>query len=144
MNANTLSGRAALFLFCLGLLFSAAASAEIAVIVHPDNHSEMDARDIARIFLGSTRSFPNGTTAEPIDQPEDSLTRAVFVSHVLDMTPRRLKSHWSQLKFSGRGRPPKVVGQDEKIKEAVSKNPSMIGYIDAALVDDTVRVVYSY
>ena len=144
MSFMTIRGWIACLLMCICTVASFAANAEIAVIVHPDNKEELSTRDIERIYLGRLRTFPNGNSAVALDQPEGTLVRAVFIKHVLNMTPTRLKTHWSQLNFSGRGTPPDVVENDEEVKEQVSKDPAKIGYIDAALVDDTVRVVYSY
>lgn len=37
---------------------SAFASAEIAVVVHPSNKDAIDAKEVERIFLGKSKSFP--------------------------------------------------------------------------------------
>ncbi|MEJ2415910.1 MAG: phosphate ABC transporter substrate-binding protein [Exilibacterium sp.] len=144
MKSIALHGLFAIALISLNLLVSASALAEVAVIVHPDNHNKLTARDIARIYLGKKKTFPDGARAIPIDQSEDSLVRAVFNANVLNKSSQRLKTYWAELLFTGRGTPPEEVGRDDAVKTRVSQNPSIIGYIDASNVDDSVRVVYSF
>jgi hypothetical protein len=43
--------------------------------------------------------------------------------------------------FTGNGVPPQEVSNVQEMKDVIAKNPSTVGYIDAALVDDTLRVI---
>lgn len=128
----------------LGLFFNSQAHAEVAVIVHAENLTELSRKDIARIFLGKKKSFDDGFKAEAIDQNEGSIVRAAFFSNVLKKSEKKVRTHWAELMFTGRGFPPKQVGKDLEVLDLVAENPAMIGYIDAALVDDRVRVVYRF
>lgn len=69
------------------LLISLAASsafAETAVIVSADNpNASIDKNLVSKIFLGKTKSFPDGSQALPIDQDEGSGVRQDFNSKVL-------------------------------------------------------------
>ena len=60
------------FLFFIVLLFSWSASANIAIIVHPSNTSEISRGDLNRIFTGKLGTFSNGNTIVPINQVEGS------------------------------------------------------------------------
>ena len=129
---------------CMGALFTASAWSEVAVIVHPSNGATMSATDISRIFLGKSKSYPGGGKALPVDQQEGSSVRSSFVSTVLKKNDQQIKAYWAQLLFTGKGTPPKEVGDDAAVKELVSGNPSVIGYIDASSVDGTVKVVHKF
>ncbi len=120
-------------------------SAEIAVIVSSNNsNSNISTADISKVFLGKSKSFPDGTQAIAIDQNDNSAARDEFNDKVLGKSSSQLKSYWSRLIFTGKGTPPKQVANDAAIKAAVAGNPAMIGYIDASAVDGTVKVVAKF
>lgn len=116
--------------------------AEIAVIVSSGNaNASISSADISKVFLGKSKSFPNGTQAIPVDQNDGNPAREEFNSKVLEKSESQLKSYWSRLIFTGKGKPPTQLADDAAVKAAVSADPSMIGYIDAASVDGSVKVV---
>jgi hypothetical protein len=51
-----------------------------------------------------------------------------------------LLSYWNQQYFEGTF-PPAPLASDEAVLRYVAARPNAIGYLDARLVDDTVRVV---
>lgn len=133
---------------CSALLITIASSmsfAETSVIVSASNpNSTMDQATISRIFLGKAKSFPDGSQALPVDQDEGSKTREAFNSTVIGKSDSQLKSYWSRLIFTGKGTPPKQSGTDAEIKALVANNPNIIGYVDSAAVDGTVKVVHKF
>ena len=119
--------------------------AEVAVIVSASNgNTSIDQASVAKIFLGKSKSFPDGAQAVPIDQNDGSASREAFNSTVLGKSASQLKSYWSRLIFTGKGTPPKQSGDDAAIKSLVASNPNMIGYIDAGAVDGTVKIVHKF
>lgn len=127
-----------------GLLASPLVLAETAVVIHPDNASELSEKDIQRIFLGKQKSFPSGEGAIPVDQNKGSAVRDAFFASVLGKSEQQVKSYWSRLVFTGKGTPPKEVGDSAAVLKLVATNPNTIGYIDAALVDASVKVVHKF
>jgi len=132
------------FCLSLSLLASSVAIAETAIIVNSANASSMDINTVSRIFLGKSSSFPSGDQAIPVDQNEGSATRDAFNDSVLGKNASQLKAYWSRLIFTGKGTPPKEVGDDAAVKKLVANNPNMIGYIDSATIDDSVKVVLTF
>lgn len=117
-------------------------AAEVVVIVNPANkNATLASEDIKRLFLGKTKSFPNGDTATPVDQTEGSDARARFYNGIVGKSEAQLKAYWSQLIFSGKGTPPKVLGKDSETKDWVAKNVNAIGYVDKSVVDGAVKIV---
>jgi ABC-type phosphate transport system substrate-binding protein len=125
------------------LLASCFAMGEVAVVVHPSSSIESLSNDeVSRLFLGKTKNFPNGSLAVPINQDEGEAARAQFIETACRKNASQYKAYWSQLVFTGKGTPPKDGGNDAEVKNLVSTNPNMIGYIDAKLVDASVKVVF--
>jgi len=131
---------------CIAILglASVVAQAEIAIVVHPSNTSDVDKTSLSRIFLGKAKSFSAGGQAVPINQTESSAITDEFNSKILKKSESQLKSYWSKLVFTGKGTPPKSVGSDAEVISLVSSNPNLIGYIDAASVTSAVKVVGKY
>lgn len=120
-----------------------AATAEVAVIVHPSlSVDSLTEDDVARLFLGKAKSFPGGAQAVPINQNEGSPARDKFNETVCKKNASQYKAYWSQLVFTGKGTPPKDGGNDAEVKALIASNPNMIGYVDSGTVDASVKVVY--
>lgn len=126
-------------------LASSLASAEISVIVSTNNSNEnIDQATVSKIFLGKSKSFPDGSQAVPVDQDDGSAARNTFNSTVLGKSSSQLKSYWSRLIFTGKGTPPKQSGDDAAVKKLVADNPNIIGYVDSSAVDASVKVVHKF
>jgi ABC-type phosphate transport system substrate-binding protein len=127
----------------VALSVSGFAMAEVAVIVHPSaGFSSLTEDDISRIFLGKSKSFPGGGQAVPVNQNEGSAARDKFNEAVCKKNSSQYKAYWSQLVFTGKGTPPKDIGDDAAVKAQVATNPNAIGYVDASAVDASVKVVF--
>ena len=123
--------------------WSVLALAEDAVIVHPSaSVDSLTADEISRLFMGKSKSFPNGSPAIALNQDDGSATRDVFNQEICNKSPSQYKAYWSKLVFTGKGTPPKDSGDDAAVKALVAGNPKMIGYVDASVVDDSVKVIH--
>ncbi|QIB66167.1 type 2 periplasmic-binding domain-containing protein [Kineobactrum salinum] len=81
--------------------------AEVAVIVSPSIPVDtLPASQVQNIFLGRSSYFPGELRAIPVDQAEGSETQRAFYRDVMGQSPAQIKSHWSKILFTGRGRPP--------------------------------------
>jgi len=121
---------------------AAPASAELVVVVSSRNPApSMSADQVAAIFLGQAGRFPDGAAAVALDQEVGSPQRDGFYRQVTGKTPALLKAHWSKMVFTGRGQPPREAPGDAAVRRMVADNPSMIGYIDRASLDASVRPV---
>lgn len=118
--------------------------AEIAVIVHPSNSSDISQSDVERLYLAKVKSFSDGTAAVPLNHEESTPTRTAFDDQAVGKSPSQMKSYWSKLLFTGKATPIKQVASDAEMISTVSSTPGAIGYVDAASVDDSVKVVLSF
>lgn len=114
---------------------------EVAVVVHPSNASSFSDKDLKKIFLAKKKKFPAGGRAVVLRQKKGSAVKLQFVQGLLNKSENQLKAYWSRLIFTGKALPPKEINGDIEMKRLVGENPSVIGYIDAASIDDSVRVV---
>ena len=129
--------------FATILTVSTGALAEVSVITHPSNGDAITSKAISKLFLGKSKKFPNGDEAVPIDQADKSPTRKEFHTKVTRKKQSQLKAYWSRVVFTGKGQPPKVVASDAEVISLISKNPSMIGYVNSSSVTGAVKVVFT-
>lgn len=129
-----------LYAFAAGLLLAvgslSAAAAGIAVIGNP-GAAALSKEQVADVFLGKNQ------TVTPLDQPEASSIRAEFYTKATGRDLAQVKATWSRLTFSGKGQPPKELPDSAAVKAAVAADPKAVGYIDAAAVDASVKVLLS-
>jgi ABC-type phosphate transport system substrate-binding protein len=126
----------------ISAMFAQQAHAELAIIAHRDNAMMGISRDqLKRIYLGKSRSFPDGRSAKAVDQAVDSQARDQFNRKVLQMTESKRKSYWSRLVFTGKGKPPKSLNGDTAVLEWVANHPDGLGYITGSKVSKRVKVL---
>jgi hypothetical protein len=135
--------RIAIALLAISLtLTGARASADVVAVVSAKSAVRaLTADQLADIFLGRVSRFPNGLLAVPIDLRDGSPERDRFYAKITGKTPAQVKAYWSKIIFTGRGQPPKSVPTDLDVKKFIADNVGAIGYIDAALLDDSVRAL---
>lgn len=124
------------------LVLSGPTLAELVVVVNPQNSLQaLSKEDVARMYLGKTKNFPNGSTLATLDLHKDSKVREEFYRKVTNKTPSQISSYWSRLIFTGKGVPPRALDSEAAVKEWVATHPESIAYIDSATVDASVKVI---
>lgn len=119
------------------------AFAETVVVVSAKSPATaLSADQVSDIFLGKSSALPGGGQAVPIDQA-DGPVREDFYHKATGKTGAQVKAYWSKQIFSGKGQPPKEVGDSAAVKTLVASNPNMIGYIDKGALDGSVKQVLS-
>ncbi|NHZ66866.1 phosphate ABC transporter substrate-binding protein [Massilia genomosp. 1] len=119
-----------------------AAGAELVVIVSAKSPvASLRADQVADIFLGQVGTFPDGAEAVALDQRIGSQLRDEFYARVAAKTPALLKAYWTKMIFTGRGQPPQEAGDSAAVRRMVADNPALIGYIDKAALDPSVKAV---
>ena len=96
---------------------------------------------VADIFLGQAARFPNGAEAIALDQNLGAPERDEFYTKVAAKTRPLLKAYWTKMIFTGRGQPPREVRGGAAVRKMVAEDPSLIGYIDRAELDASVKPV---
>jgi len=141
MFIKKLSGAALLGALCALPL---CASADTVVVVSARSPVGSLAHDqVVDLFLGKATTFPGGGQAVPVNQAEGAAVRDEFYMKAAGRSAAQLKAYWSNIIFTGKGRPPKEVADSASVKKLVAENPNIIGYIDRSAVDSTLKVVFS-
>jgi ABC-type phosphate transport system substrate-binding protein len=134
--------RPRLLLACLLLWAGLAGAAEMVVIVSAKSPvTVLRPEQVADIFLAQTGRFPDGEPAVALDLPVGSALRNEFYSAVAAKSPAMMKAYWTKMVFTGRGQPPRELASSAAVRKMVADNPAMIGYIDRAALDPSVKTV---
>lgn len=129
-------------LLLAALILPALAWADIAVIVNPGGPvKQLTQSQVSDLYLGRSRVFPNGEYALVFDLPRDAALRGQFFNKIANMSQQQLNSYWSRLMFTGQVLPPQAMPDERTVLELVRRNPGALGYVSAANLDSTVRVV---
>lgn len=121
-----------------------AVAADWVLVANPKSgivHLSQD--EVTNIYLGRYRRLASGMTAEPIDQPVDSLLKALFYRQLVDKNLAEINAYWARLVFSGKTRPPRVLANEEEALKFVSRNVDALAYVDRSKVDARVTVVFT-
>lgn len=134
----------------LWLAWPLSAAAEMVVIVHPDNPVQaMTPRQVSDLYLGRGRfisSHEQGPSAPTAiyEHPADSPLREAFIRSLNGMTLSQFNAYWARLRFSGEVLPPVALADSKAVIDAVRRNRSAIGYVEASAVGGaSVKVVLS-
>ncbi len=126
------------------LLLAFPALADIVVITNKSSKVDsLTASEVKDLFLQKKKQFPDGSDVVLGDQNNSSPARKELAKKVLGKSLKKLNRYWSKRVFAGKGIPPKVVGDDADMKAWVAKTPNSLGYINAASVDASVKVLYT-
>lgn len=82
---------------------------------------------------------------KPLSLPIGSKERAVFNTKVIGLTESRLRSYWTQKRFTGRGTPPREFESVGELLEFLSTHQGYIAYlpkVEGAELSDGIKVVY--
>jgi ABC-type phosphate transport system substrate-binding protein len=116
--------------------------AQLVVIVSANSPvTALSENEVADIYLGRNGRLPSGAEVQPIDLADDAANRASFYRIVCGKSPAQLRSYWSKLIFTGEGQPPREVADAEAMKKLVASGTNVIGYIDKAQLDASVKAV---
>jgi ABC-type phosphate transport system substrate-binding protein len=131
-----------ILLVAVFLILPLVTKAEVVVVVAKKTPvSHLSKEQVAKIFLGKTNTFPDGSKVIPIDQPDGSEVRDEFYSKVANKNHSQLTAFWSKMIFTGDGSPPIVLDDNVAVRKSVAMNPGEIGYINKNQVDQTVKII---
>ncbi|MCC5452395.1 hypothetical protein LMJ53_11745 [Rheinheimera sp. UJ51] len=77
------------------------------------------------------------TPLQPVNLVKGEFSRTIFNALVMGLTESRLQSYWSQMRFTGRSRPPLEVENTKALTDYLLNNSNAIGYL---VVDDNSQL----
>lgn len=128
--------------YLIGLLLlvcSLSVSAQIAVIVHPDNQQNIDIADIKRLYTLRQFSYQNGSIAFLFMLPYSIPEREQFDQIVSGLSSNQLMTYWSKIVFAGKGTPPRSVRGIDEMLRVISVTPNSMGYVPEWALSDEWR-----
>jgi len=125
------------------LLISFTSMAEVSVIVNTANSNNIDKSLIKKIFLGKSKTFPDGNKIIIYTLKDANADAVDFRQKALKKSNSQYKSYWAKLAFTGKGTPPKEASDSEMIN-AIKNNPNAIGFINSGKVTADVKVIATF
>lgn len=126
-------------LILLGALVSSGASADLAIVTHPDSQViSLDRSQLINIYMGRYRQLPTGEAALPVDLTP---LKARFYRALVNKDLAEISSYWARLVFSGQVSPPLQLKSSAKVLEYVRHNPGALGFVEDGQAPADLRVV---
>jgi hypothetical protein len=123
------------------LAFAPAAQADYYVVVgEASTVAQLSQQDVLHLFMGRSRSFPDGSPAAPHDLA-GSTQREGFYRVLSGMSLAQVTSYWARLMFSGRSLPPAQLADESALVEKLRADASAIGWLPAPPAARGVRTV---
>jgi ABC-type phosphate transport system substrate-binding protein len=128
-------------MLAIALCLPCQALADVAVIVNKANDNSLNAATISSIFLGSTSRWESRSGIVIVQLPEAHAATTELNSKLLKKSAAEIRNIMSNNFFTGKSAMPKEAASDADVKRLVAGNKNAIGYINAAAVDNSVKVV---
>lgn len=131
-------------ILCL-LLEAPLACAELVLVTSPKTGVEQLTRDhVINIYLGRFQRLASGRTAEPIDMPGDSGSRALFYRKLVGKSLAEINAYWARLIFSGKMQPPRTADSVDAALQRVLERPGAVAYVERSRADRRFVVLYEF
>lgn len=109
------------------------------IVANTDDKLQVEKRQIRDIFMGNNSQL----SLQPIALAPSSSTRFLFNTKIVGLTESRIQSYWTQMRFSGRRRPPKEFDSIEKVLDYLKNTPDSIAYIPSGTeIPTELTIVY--
>jgi ABC-type phosphate transport system substrate-binding protein len=120
------------FLLFFTLLLTASfatASSFIVITRSTSEQSSITKNELREIYSGDQVFWSGGKRIRAARLPDDEQTTVDFLQSVLGKSPTQFVQFWRHKLFSGKGLPPKIVDDTEKMISYVSDTEGSIGYV---------------
>ena len=112
------------------LCWAASAVGEVVIVGHPAMH-HLDRLTVERIYTGKVVE-EDGQHICAYDLPPDDPLRSRFLARWLGTDQDHYNAYWIVRRYVGKGTPPEVVPNVNKLQRMVAVQPGCIGYVDDA------------
>lgn len=110
------------------IFFSACTEAEIVVVGNLNGPDLLSTTQVQDIFMGRTRSLPNGQTATLFDH---SALRTEFYQKLTEKPIEQIDAYWARITFTGQASKLEILPDDNKVLTKITRgDENAIGYID--------------
>lgn len=102
----------------------------------------LTADQLANIYLGKVAEVAGSGLVVPVDQVEANSIFADFHGAVTKKNVNQLSAYWAKMAFNGKGEQPRRVANSDEVKKLLKSNPAMIGYVEKAKLDPSLKVLF--
>lgn len=128
-------------LIVLILIFSANATAQVAVIAHKLVPADkVSSSELLDFYTGDIKAWKNDLPVVVTDLKPKSEVKEAFYDF-LGKSTTRMKSIWMKKMLSGEGAPPDALATEKEIVERVASTPGAIGFVSVDLVTEKVKTL---
>lgn len=110
------------------------------VVSHKSPIESLSKHDVKRIFLNKTKVYPGGVYVEAVEGVPNKI-KEKFYKTVTHKSKSQLRSYWAKQVFTGKGKPPKQVKQ-EQLLSYLERNKNAISYIQDYQLTKRLKVIY--
>jgi ABC-type phosphate transport system substrate-binding protein len=127
----------------LALPAAASSDQSLAIVVNQSNPVEnCSMEELRKIFMGERSHWPNGRRITVVMLDPALPERKTVLRDIYGMTEKELNSHFIQGVFAGTVLvAPKTMATPAEVRKFVFNVPGAIGYVRAAEVDNSVKVL---
>ncbi len=126
---------------CAILFAASAAHAEDLIVIANKNVTITSGLvRVTEYISGKTLKWPDGKRIKMVVLREGG-THKTFLNEMLGKSTSAFDSHWKQVIFTGKGRPPKTADYEEEIVQYVSATDGAIGYIGSGTAHADVKMI---
>jgi ABC-type phosphate transport system substrate-binding protein len=120
-------------------LAAAPAQAQVAVVAHPGvADASVEPADLVGIYSLDQTRWSDGAAVVPFDA--STAAQDAFYG-AIGQSSGQMKKVWLRKKLSGEGQPPATLGSDAEVLAKVASTPGAVGFVSAAAVDGSVKVL---
>ncbi len=120
---------------------SGSASAQISLIVSKESRVSPTSSELKDIFNGLKLQWSDGTRIVVVEQGGTKVGKA-FCESFLGKSVSQFRNAWTKLVLGGQANAPLKQTDDASVLRQVAQNPSAIGFVATASLDESVTEVY--
>lgn len=124
----------------LGVLPSATGG-EVLVSHKLVGESSLELRNVRAIFSLRQHAWKNGTAIQVFVMRSDHPLHKRFCKRVLRVFPNKLQAVWDRVIFTGGGKAPIQVNNEQEMLSRVANTPGAIGYVAGIGGSDAVQII---
>ena len=129
-----MSARLLWALFSVGLLLASASTRaqDVQVVVHAEVPVQsISLAELRAIYSMRLQRWSDGVAIQVYVLPQQNSLHQRFCKSLLQALPHQLQAVWYRLVYSGMGRAPIEVADEEELIQRVSSTPGAIGYVES-------------
>lgn len=131
-----------IFILLISLTFSWSSFGKVYVVANLDAPvANLSIKELRDLYLGRTKSFPNGQYVKVIDRQGNEELRKKFFHTVCNMSPRKVDAFWAKLVFSGRMLPLEKLEADTEIQSSLMDDKYALAFVSAVPEHENLKVI---